>query len=63
MEKMATWALETSGRIVKEHIGEEERGLDFETIQAAIAVALTSAYEDGMKTGNEVGGGGPVKGV
>jgi hypothetical protein len=59
-EKMAPWALEAAGRIVEEHVGEEERGLDLETIKAAIAVALTSAYEDGMKTGNEVGSGEPV---
>ena len=58
-EKMAPWALEAAEKIVEEHVvGVDD--LDPEKLMAIIAAALTSAYEDGMKTGNEVGGGEPV---
>ena len=60
-EKMATWALEAAEKIVEEHVvGVDDDGLDPEKLKAIIAAALTTAYEDGMKTGNEVGSGEPV---
>lgn len=54
-EKASPWALEAAGKLIEEHVVEVENGLDLDKFKTAIAAALTSAYEEGMKSGIVVG--------